>query len=210
MKKLVILIVCAIACVFSLFASSGFKVYGSVRTLESGEAPKGYSVRTIGGALEFGRTEKETGLGFEMSLGVSTAPARWRSSCWWWGTRETLYDYSIRAGLCWERRFGRFGLHVDVHASWDSVAFQKGTIQEWDRFSFHTLGIGCGFDVSVNLSPGGSADTSIYIGVSRDRGLFSMTAARSRHDWDTSSAEVKRIEASVRDWRISVGVLADM
>lgn len=209
MKKTLMITFCAIVCICSLNASFGFKAYGSARALES-EDVKGYSIRTIGGALLFGYTEKDSGLGFEGSLGVSTAAPQWRSSCCWWGTMETVYDYSIRAGLCWEHWFRDFGLHADVHASWDSVAFQRGTGQEWDRFSFHTLGIGCGIDVSFNLAPGSSSNTSICIGASRDWGLLTLTAARSRHDWHTSSAEVEKIDAGVRDWRISVGVLADM
>ena len=216
MKRIAVVLVLAVMAVSMVSAleyNGGFLVQGVKRNLAVDGGESGYDIMAIGGQIVFGIDDPATGIGMISNLGVAGA---WKKSLNGKAfssepdaPRANVYDYNAALGVKWEHFFNGFGLYADVHLSWVSVAFQKGTEQEWERLSFHTLGLGWTAGASFAFDSSSiSGRTRLLIGLSGDYGLLSFTAKRSRAHWDTSSAVYEKIDASSSAYKVIVGVLA--
>lgn len=218
MKKIVAITVWAIVVLAFVSASYGFSMYGKSRTLTYEEDGKilGYSIKAMGGGLVFGLSERISGFGFEGLVGVSYASPRWSTLNGEdfhgesWFSRASVYDYEARLAYTWEWRIKEFGIGADVHVSWDSVAFQHGSVQEWERLSFHTLGWGWNVGISHTFASGKADGMRLGLSLGQNYGIRSFTAARSRSHWNTSRAETEPIDASVGELRASLSVTVDL
>ena len=195
--------------VSSVYSSFGFSMYGKSRTLtyEDNGSTLGYDIKTIGGGLVFGLSDSISGFGFDGLIGVSSAYSRHCGSLF---SRASIYDYEARLACTWEWRIKEFSIEADVHASWDSVAFQHGFVQEWERLSYHTFGWGWNIGISHTFASGRAEGMRLGLGFGRDYGIWSFTASRSRSHWVTSEAETEPIDASVGELRVALSVTMDL
>ncbi len=199
----------AFADAFTSDFQAGFRVEGKMGHLEYDET-KGYSFKVLGGSL-VGSYVVNTflgDLGVTGTLGVAVAGDSTLDGESFnhggWFTRSNCYDYSSRLGLRYGFSFDDISLYAEAHAAWDSVVFQEGSTQEWERLSFHTLGLGFGGGISKYINEGLTISLSAFY----DMGIKSFTAARTRSNWDTSDAVTKDIDATSGMINIAFGVTA--
>ena len=167
-----------------------------------------YDILAAGGEIGIGFDDPETELGLFAQIGVSVAGRKnlvgyndYFSSV---KGRMDVYDYNAALGLKWEHPLEKIGLYADIHLSWDSVAFQKGSVQEWKRLSFHVFGMG--FAAGLELPISGSVD--LFMECSYDIGFISFTAERERTRWKTSGTTVERINSSSSVAKVLIGAIS--
>ncbi len=220
MKKRLLIILAALALVISTQApafaeaSFGFRMDGGMGHLEyeDGGETAGYSFKAIGGSITGSSVEHTLlgDVGIAGSLGVSVAGRRtlngqpFVSSGWL--NRSNCYDYSASLGLRYGFTVRDFSLYAEAHVCWDSVVFQQGYTQTWERLSFHTLGCGAGMGITRTFH----RDMRMTLSVSYDIGIKTFTAYRTRANWDTSPAEVNAIEARSGMLKAALGFTVDV
>lgn len=182
----------------------------------SGSEAKGYDFVAVGGSL-VGSYVAHTiigDVGITGALGVAPAGPRTLDGesfdSWGFFRRDRCYNYSSSLGARYGFTVNEISIYAETHVSWDSVAFQRGSTQEWERFSFHTLGVGFGGGISKEFSSGRMNGMTIYLSGSYEIGLKSFTVARTRSDWETSAAVTNDIDAQSNMIKVSFGVTATM
>lgn len=203
-----ILVIMAVSLVSAFEVSGRILTQGIRRNLSLAGDEFWYDIIAAGGEIGIGFEDPETELGMFLQIGVSVAGRKnlvgyndYFSSV---KGRMNVYDYNAALGLKWEHSLEKIGLYVDIHLSWDSVAFQNGSVQEWKRLSFHTFGMG--FATGLELPVRGGVN--LILECSYDIGFISFTAERERVRWKTSGATVERISSSSCATKLLLGAIS--
>ncbi len=197
---------------------SGFQMEGRMGHLEYDDDGQtaGYSFGALGGSIIGNYIESTLigDVGITGSLGMAVAGRSTLNGSSFvstgWLQKARCYDYCARAGLRYGFTVEEISLYAETHVSWDSVVFQEGYTQTWERLSFHTFGVGAGAGISRFFEYGPAAGLNMTLSFSYDIGLKSFTASRSRANWETSAATTKDIKAQSGIMKVSLGITADL
>ncbi len=196
----------------------GFQMEGRTAHLEydNDGQTAGYSFRALGGSIIGNYIESTLigDVGITGSLGMAVAGRSTLNGSSFvstgWLEKAKCYDYCSRAGLRYGFTVKAISLFAEAHVSWDSVVFQEGYTQKWERLSFHTFGAGAGAGISRYFEYGPAAGLTMTLSFSYDIGLSSFTASRTRANWETSAATTNDIKAQSGIMKVSLGITTDL